>query len=51
MPALVLLHAFPLDRRMWAGVHAQRPGGVRLLTPDVAGFGASPVPGGRSTTR
>ena len=33
-PPLVLLHAFPLDRRMW------RPlAGSRLLAPDLPGFG------------
>lgn len=36
----MLLHAFPLDRRMWDGV---RPAlGPRLLTPDLPGFGTAP---------
>ncbi len=37
---VVLLHAFPLDSRMWDGV---RPAlGDRLITPDLPGFGAAP---------
>jgi pimeloyl-ACP methyl ester carboxylesterase len=37
---VVLLHAFPLDSRMWDGL---RPAlGDRLVTPDLAGFGAAP---------
>jgi pimeloyl-ACP methyl ester carboxylesterase len=37
---VVLLHAFPLDSRMWDGV---RPAlGDRLVTPDLPGFGAAP---------
>jgi pimeloyl-ACP methyl ester carboxylesterase len=41
---VVLLHAFPLDSRMWDGL---RPAlGDRLVTPDLPGFGAAP-PAGR----
>ena len=44
-PAVVLLHAFPLDHRMWDG---QFPGlvdaGWRVLAPDLPGFGASELP-------
>ena len=36
---LVLLHAFPLDSRMWDGVHA---GLRRPVTPDQRGFGGNP---------
>jgi pimeloyl-ACP methyl ester carboxylesterase len=37
---VVLLHAFPLDSRMWDGV---RPAlGDRLVTPDLPGFGSAP---------
>jgi pimeloyl-ACP methyl ester carboxylesterase len=43
---VVLVHAFPLDRRMWAATRAELGDGVRLLTPDVAGFGGSTVPDG-----
>lgn len=41
---LVLLHAFPLDRAMFDPLHRVGVPGVRLVTPDLAGFGASPVP-------
>ena len=44
-PVVVLLHAFPLDHRMWVG---QFPGlvdaGWRVLAPDLPGFGASELP-------
>lgn len=37
---VVLLHAFPLDSRMWDGL---RPAlGSRLITPDLPGFGSAP---------
>ena len=37
---IVLLHAFPLDSRLWDGL---RPAlGPRLLTPDLSGFGSAP---------
>jgi len=41
---LLLLHAFPLDGRMWA---AQEPlaDHVRLIVPDMRGFGGSRGPG------
>jgi 3-oxoadipate enol-lactonase len=38
---LVLLHAFPFDRRMWEPQAALE--NVRLLCPDLPGFGESPV--------
>jgi pimeloyl-ACP methyl ester carboxylesterase len=46
-PPLVLLHAFPLDRRMW---EPQRPLSEthRLITVDLPGFGESPVEPGFS---
>lgn len=41
-PAVVLLHAFPMDSSLWA---AQRQGlaqaGFRVITPDLPGFGGS----------
>jgi pimeloyl-ACP methyl ester carboxylesterase len=37
---VVLLHAFPLDSRMWDDV---RPGIDGLITPDQRGFGAAPL--------
>jgi pimeloyl-ACP methyl ester carboxylesterase len=44
---LVLLHAFPLDARMYDPVREL----VRfpLVTPDLPGFGGEPVPGGAPT--
>ena len=43
-PALVFLHAFPLDSSMW---HAQVDffaGRYRVITPDILGFGGSQPP-------
>ena len=38
---VVLLHAFPLDSRMWDGL---RPAlGDRLVTPELPGFGGAPA--------
>jgi 3-oxoadipate enol-lactonase len=39
---LLLLHAFPLSRRMWQPQLAGLAGGCRLLAPDLPGFGGSP---------
>jgi 3-oxoadipate enol-lactonase len=39
--ALVLLHGFPHDRALWAPQLADPPKGVRLLAPDLPGFGES----------
>ncbi len=41
---LVLLHAFPLNRRMWAPQVEALSGGRRVITPDYPGFGRSPRP-------
>jgi pimeloyl-ACP methyl ester carboxylesterase len=43
-PALVLLHAFPVDSRMWDGVRGQLAEHVRVITPDLRGFGRTPLP-------
>jgi pimeloyl-ACP methyl ester carboxylesterase len=40
---LVLLHAFPLDHRMWDGVRAGIAEHVELITPDQRGFGDAPL--------
>lgn len=40
---LVLLHAFPLDHRMWLDVTDLLPGDPTVLAPDLPGFGASPA--------
>jgi pimeloyl-ACP methyl ester carboxylesterase len=41
-PALVLLHAFPLHAGLFSGV-VPRLTGWRVLTPDLRGFGSSPL--------
>jgi 3-oxoadipate enol-lactonase len=38
---VVLLHAFPLNADMWAPQLAAVPEGIRLIAPDLQGFGAS----------
>ena len=40
-PALVLLHAFPLDRTMWAPQLAALADVARVVAPDLPGFGES----------
>lgn len=42
---LVLLHAFPVDHRMWVPLAALLPGTGPVLAVDLPGMGASPVPG------
>ena len=44
-PPLVLLHAFPLDSRMFDPVRPALAAQIRLLTPDLRGFGAGPALG------
>lgn len=43
-PPLVLLHAFPLDASMWAGVLPGLRGMGRVLSVDLPGFGGSALP-------
>ncbi len=47
-PVLVLLHSGVADRRMWRGLRtalaAERSDGVRVIAPDLRGFGESPMP-------
>lgn len=46
-PAVLLLHAFPFDRRMWAGTIEAIAPRRRVIALDCRGFGDSPVgPGG-----
>lgn len=40
---VVLLHAFPLDSRMWDPVRDELSDVVRLITPDLRGFGRTPA--------
>lgn len=44
-PTVVLLHAFPLDHRLW-GLQTQSltAAGLRVFAPDFPGFGGSPLP-------
>jgi pimeloyl-ACP methyl ester carboxylesterase len=42
-PAVVLLHAFPLDARMWAAQRTALSDTHRVITPDLRGFGRSPL--------
>jgi 3-oxoadipate enol-lactonase len=42
-PALVLLHAFPLDRRMWSEELARLSRNRRVVAVDLRGFGDSPL--------
>lgn len=40
---LVLLHAFPLDSRMWDRVASGLAGRARVIAPDLPGFGRTPL--------
>jgi len=40
-PALVLIHGFPLDSRMWEGQLADLSSRFRVIAPDLRGFGKS----------
>ena len=41
---IVLLHAFPTDRTLWADVAAELASSeCRIITPDLRGFGGSPL--------
>lgn len=45
MTAVVLLHAFPLDHRLWDGqTEFLRAQGYHVVAPDLAGFGDSELP-------
>jgi len=50
-PALVLLHGFPHDRRLWSAQLAALARQARCVAPDFAGFGESaPFPAGTVAT-
>jgi pimeloyl-ACP methyl ester carboxylesterase len=42
--AILFLHGFPFDARLWSGQLAALPAGWRGVAPDLRGFGTSPVP-------
>jgi 3-oxoadipate enol-lactonase len=49
-PPIILLHGFPLNRRMWRyQERALVAAGYRLITPDLRGFGESDAPEGPYT--
>ena len=45
-PVVVLLHGFPLDRRMWDLQRAEVGSVYRVITPDLRGHGETAVPDG-----
>ena len=46
-PAVVLIHGFPLCRRMWhPQIQALTNAGFRVIAPDLRGFGESDAPDG-----
>lgn len=45
-PAILLLHAFPFDGRMWSEQVRDLAPAYRVLVPDMPGFGVSPRPDG-----
>ncbi|WP_035903254.1 alpha/beta fold hydrolase [Knoellia subterranea] len=48
-PAVVLLHAGVADRRMWRPLVPALSAAHRVVTPDLRGWGETPLPGGRYT--
>lgn len=44
--ALVLLHGFPVDHRMWDGVIESLAVGIPVIAPDLPGLGGTAVPDG-----
>lgn len=48
---LVLLHGYPLNNTIWDAVAERMQGQVRLILPDLRGFGESSVPEGVYTMR
>jgi len=47
MSALVLIHGFPFDHTLWDHIVALLYPAVRVLAPDLPGFGEQPVGGGQ----
>ena len=48
-PVLLLIHGFPLDRRIWKDVEPKIPASIRLVMPDLRGHGKSALPPGTVT--
>src|SRR5258708_1916754 len=46
---IVLVHAFPLDGRMWETQRSELVGIFRVIVPDLAGFGRSASAGARAS--
>ena len=45
-PALLLIHGFPLDHRIWKNQLEKLPYNIKLFAPDLRGHGHSPLPPG-----
>lgn len=45
---VILIHAFPLNSKMWSGQFDALGNAYRLIAPDLAGFGGSSAPEDRS---
>lgn len=45
-PPVVLIHGFPFDRRIWDALAESLSDAYWVITPDLRGYGQSPVPGG-----
>ncbi|HLY07802.1 MAG TPA: alpha/beta hydrolase [Planctomycetota bacterium] len=48
-PALLLIHGFPLDHRIWTPQLERLPSSIRIVAPDLRGCGSSPLPPGPCT--
>ncbi len=51
MPALLLIHAFPMDASMWDAQLEALPGELPVLAPSLPGFGGTPLPHGALTVQ
>jgi len=49
-PTLLLVHGFPLDHAMWQGQIAHFASRMRVVAPDLRGFGASTLAAGAEAT-